>query len=103
MSRRSEAKRFPIGSDVDLDTEDIRLSDGRRLTDELAEQLADEAVTRRRGRPSISGQATSTPNLTVRVPPTTRAALDAIAKAQGRPLADISRDALAEYIERHAS
>jgi hypothetical protein len=92
-----------MGPDVDLDTEDVRLSDGRRLTNELAEQLAEETIARRRGRPSISGDPKRTPNLTVRVPPTTRAALEAIAEAQGRPLSDVSRDALAEYIERHAS
>jgi hypothetical protein len=29
--------------DVDLDTEDVRLPDGRRLTEELADQLVEEA------------------------------------------------------------
>ena len=34
-------------SDIDLDDEEFRLPDGRRLTEDLAEQLADEAVARR--------------------------------------------------------
>jgi predicted transcriptional regulator len=39
----------------------------------------------------------------VRVTDRTRAALEAIAAAQGRRLTDVSRDALDEYVERHAS
>jgi predicted transcriptional regulator len=40
--------------------------------------------------------------LTVRVTPSTRAALERIADAQGRRLADVGRDALDEYVRRHA-
>lgn len=39
----------------------------------------------------------------VRVTTHTRAAVEAIAAAQGRRLADVSRDALDEYAARHAS
>jgi hypothetical protein len=41
--------------------------------------------------------------MTVRVTRAARAALEEIAIAQGRRLADVSRDALDEYIQRHAS
>jgi hypothetical protein len=43
------------------------------------------------------------PYHTVRVPSEIRDALESIADAQGRRLADVSRDALVEYVERHAS
>jgi hypothetical protein len=39
----------------------------------------------------------------VRVTTDTRTALEAIAAAQGRRLADVSREALDEYVSRHAS
>jgi predicted transcriptional regulator len=39
----------------------------------------------------------------VRVTTQTRAALKTIAAAQGRRPADVSRDALDEYVARHAS
>ena len=93
----------PIGADVDLEQEDIRLPDGSRLTDERAAAIAERALARRRGRPSVTGEELHTPSLTVRVSSTTRAALEEIAASQGRRLADVSREAYEEYIRRHAS
>jgi hypothetical protein len=93
----------PIGPDVDLEKEEVIMADGRRLTDELAAEIAEEALARHRGRPSVSGGRMRTPSLTVRVPARVRAALESIADAQGRRLAEVSRDALAEYAERHTS
>jgi hypothetical protein len=102
MTRR-KIKPGPIGIDVDLDVEEVYLADGRRLTEEVAEQLAQRALTRHRGRPSVTGKNARTPSLTVRVPPETRTALEELAKVQGRRLADVSREALDEYVSRHAS
>ena len=102
MTKR-KIKPGPIGPDVDLEVEDIRLADGRRLTDELAEEIAERAMARHRGRPSVSGAGRRTPSMTVRVPAATRDALEALAKARGKRLADVSREALDEYVSRHAS
>lgn len=87
-------------------------------TDEYAERLAadvksgratvitDRAEMRRRvgGRPRVGGAAGEGPSMQVRVRVTTdtRTALETIAAAQGRRLADVSRDALDEYVARHA-
>ena len=38
-----------------------------------------------------------------RVPPETKTALEELARAQGKRLADVSREALDEYVSRHAS
>ncbi|MGH9040802.1 MAG: ribbon-helix-helix protein, CopG family [Acidimicrobiia bacterium] len=92
----------PVGQDIDLDKEEVVLPDGTRLTEEGAEALAQRVLARRRGRPSVTGVGARTPSLTVRVPPATRAALEALAGRQGRRLADVSRDALEEYVRRHA-
>jgi hypothetical protein len=91
----------PIGRDIDLDEEEVYAADGQRLTEEVAQQIAEEAIARHRGRPSVTGRPERTPNLTVRVAVETRDALEAIAQAQGRRLADVSRDALDEYVKRH--
>lgn len=96
-------KPTSIGPDVDLDAEDIRLPDGSRLTDEKANDIVERVHARHPGRPSVSGDRTHTPVMTVRVTPAARTALEQIAKAQGRRLADVSREALDEYIHRHAS
>jgi predicted DNA-binding protein len=102
MTRR-KIKPGPIGTDVDLDLEEVYLADGQRLTEEVAEQLAQRALARHRGRPSVTGKSVRTPSLTVRVPPETRTALEELAKVQGKRLADVSREALDEYVSRHAS
>ncbi len=102
MTRRN-IKPGAIGTDVDLDAEDVYLADGRRLTEQVAEKLAQRALARHRGRPSVTGESARTPSLTVRVPRETRTALEELARDQGKRLADVSREALAEYVSRHAS
>lgn len=103
MGRRKKVELGPIGPDIDLDKEEVYLADGTRLTEAVAAELAEEVFGRRPGRPSITGAPAKTPNLTVRVPPDIRSSLEAIAAVQGRRVADVARDAVAEYIERHAS
>jgi hypothetical protein len=103
VTQQRKIKPGKIGTDVDLDTEYVYLADGRRLTEQGAEELAQRALSRHRGRPSVTGGRVRTPSLTVRVPPETRSALEEMAKAQGKRLADVSREALDEYVSRHAS
>lgn len=92
----------PVGPDINLDEEEIRLPDGSRLTEAAAEELAERVLEQRRvGRPSLIGGKTHTPPLTVRVRPGVRSALEEIAQKQGRRLADVSREALDEYVARH--
>lgn len=72
-----------------------------------AKVISDPAEVHRRlgGRPRVGGEPGEGPSAQVRVRVTTgtRTALEAIAAAQGRRLADVSRDALDEYVARHAS
>jgi hypothetical protein len=96
-------KPSPIGPDVDLEAEDIRLPDGSRLTEAKVNEIVERIHRRHPGRPSVSGEQERTPVMTVRVTRAARAALEEIAAVQGRRLADVSRDALNEYISRHAS
>ena len=103
MIPRKKTTPAPIGPDVDPGQEDVRLPDDSRLTDKRAAALAERALACRRGRPSVTGDESHTPSPTVRVSPTTRAALEEIAIAQGRRLPDVSREAFEEYIHRHSS
>ncbi len=50
----------PIGPDVDLDADDVRLTDGTRLTEQRAAEVAEE-VRHRSGRPSLTGEAAASP------------------------------------------
>lgn len=90
----------------------------KAATQEYAERLAsavesgqatvttdpDEIRRRLGGRPRVGGAPGGGPSaqVRVRVTSTTRLELERIAKEQGRLLSEVSRDALDEYIARHA-
>lgn len=90
--------------DVDLDTEVVRLKDGRRLTKELAEQLAEEtlAEVRRRnlipGRKSLSGAGVHSPRVQFRLPDALRSAAEKRAAEKGVSLSVLAREALEHYL-----
>lgn len=91
-------------SDVDLDTEVVRLKDGRRLTNELAERLAEETLADARyrnlvpGRKSLSGGAIHSPRVQFRVPDALRAAAEQRADEKGVSLSELAREALEHYL-----
>jgi len=65
---------YVVGPDLNLDEEEFILKDGRRLTNELADQLAEETLAemRRRnlvpGGKSLSGGNVHSPRVQFRVP-----------------------------------
>lgn len=91
-------------STIDLDREVFRLRDGRRLTEELAEELAGQArkeIGRRNlipGRKSLSGGGTHSPTIRVRVPEKLRAAAEQRATSEGVSLSVLTREALEAYL-----
>lgn len=87
----------PIGPDVDLDREDIRLADGTRLTNELAAQIAEDAL-RSVGRPSLSGARQRSPQIAFRVPPAVRDLAAELAAREGKTVSELAREALEERI-----
>jgi hypothetical protein len=94
--------KYRIGRDIDLDDEVVLLANGERLTETLAEQMGEELAAefarRRRGRPSLSGNAEETPQIAARVPVEVRDKLEARAAAEGKKLSEVVRDALAAYV-----
>ncbi len=90
--------------DVDLDVEDVRLPDGRRLTIELAEQLARQTLVgaRRRnlvpGRKSLTGGSIHSPRVQFRVPEGLREAAERRAAEEGVSLSELAREALERYL-----
>lgn len=65
-------------ADVDLDSEVVRLKDGRRLTSELADRLAAEASRRNLvpGRKSLTGGSAHSPRVQFRLPDALRLAAE---------------------------
>ena len=83
----------PIGPDVDLDAEDIRLADGNRLTEHGASETAAE-LRRRGGRPSLTGEAAISPRIVFRVTPSVRDRAAEVAAREGKTLSQLAREAL---------
>ena len=83
----------PLGPDVDLDREDIRLADGTRLTDAVADEVVDH-VRRTAGRPSLSGKAAQSPQIAFRVPPSVRDRAAEVAAHEGKTISQLAREAL---------
>src|SRR4051812_4469887 len=84
-----------IGSDMDLDQEDVRLADGTRLTAEAAEEIVERA-RRAAGRPSLSGEARHSPQIAFRVPRKLRDRAARVAAKEGKTVSKLAREALEE-------
>src|SRR5918911_48082 len=93
----------PIGPDVDLDAEDVRLADGSRLTEDRAAEIVDE-VRRRGGRPSLTGEAAASPRIAFRVTPGVRDRAAQVAAREGKTVSQLAREALEARVatEPHA-
>ncbi len=87
----------PIGRDVDLEQDDVRLEDGTRLTYEVADKIIDQ-LRRSSGRPSLSGQATASPQIAFRVAPAVRDRAAELAAAEGKTISELAREALEHRI-----
>ena len=94
----------PIGPDVDLDRDDVRLADGTRLTEQKAADIVDE-VRRRGGRPSLTGEPAVSPRIAFRVTPDVRDRAAGIAAREGKTISQLAREALEARVaaERSAS
>ena len=87
--------------EVDLDAANVRYR-GEKLTEARAEKVAAEVLARTPGRPSLSGARETSPSLTIRLPRKERARLDRLAAEQGRRTSQVVREALDDYLARHA-
>lgn len=87
----------PIGPDVDLDREEVRLSDGTRLTVGVAERIV--ADTRARlGRPPLSASGTASEQIAFRVPPELRHEAERVARQQNKSMSQLAREALEAHL-----
>ncbi|WP_157749659.1 hypothetical protein [Jatrophihabitans sp. GAS493] len=98
-----------VGPDLGLDEEEFILKDGRRLTNELADEIANEmlAEVRRRnlipGGKSLSGGSVHSPRVQFRVPEELRAQAERVAEDEGVSLSALARHALEDYVRSRAS
>ena len=82
----------PIGPDVDLDRDDVRLADG------TGDRPEGRGHRRRgpapRGRPSLTGRAAVSPRIAFRVDPRVRDSAAQIADREGKTISQLAREAL---------
>ena len=100
MSRRSPRVRLdtPIGADIDLETEDIRDRQGRRIDNAYAERVIAAASTV--GRPTLSGTRNPSPHIGFRLPAEVRGRAEAVAARDGITVSALARQALIDRLEQ---
>lgn len=91
-------------SDIDLDSEEFYLPDGRQLTEELAEEIAAETLVEARlrnlipGGKSLTGDGQHSPVLQVRLPQDLKDQLQLRAKEEHRSASAVAREAIEKYL-----
>lgn len=100
-TKKPKPSRYKLagGRDIDLEQEDLRDRRGRRITaDYVRRAVADVHEKTGRGRPSLTGKAKPSPQVTFRLPPALRAKVEARAKREGRRVSEVAREALERYL-----
>ena len=96
------SKKYTIGPDIDLDSEEVHTHSGQRLTEADAEELGEQAVQKVTGRPSLTGTGKHSPQIAYRVPEPLAAEARKIAEQEGKTLSEVGREALEEYVKTHS-
>lgn len=94
MNRRKTS----ANADIDLDHDDVRLPDGTRLTQQVADAIVAD-VRRKAGRPSLTGEPATSPRVSFRVTPDVRDRAAAIAQHEGKTISQLAREALEARIK----
>ena len=104
----TQARDYVVGAgasigDVDLDA-DVVTVEGRRLTEADAEQRARQTLAEARsrnlipGRKSLTEGSTHSPRVQFRVPEAVAAQAQDRARAEGKSLSELAREALLRYL-----
>lgn len=110
MSDKEYFPGFPVINeetkitDIDLEKEEFNLRDGRRLTEELAEEIAERTLQNIRaknlipGGKSLNGDGSHSPVLQVRLPTALKLELQEKAKHEKRSASAVAREAIEKYL-----
>ena len=92
--------KYILGPDINLDAEEFYDEDGSRISPARADEIAKDVLTQagKRGRRSLTGKASRSPQVTVRVTPKIKQELAERAKARGVKPSEIAREALEKYL-----
>lgn len=93
--------KYSDAGDIDLDQEVVLDSQGERITEARAQEIAEDAVAEvraRRGRPSLTGGRQHSPQIAFRVPQHIAQRAAEIAEREGKSLSELGREALERYL-----
>lgn len=91
--------KYTVGPDIDLNEEVVLDRDGQRITEERAQQIAEETLNEvRRGRPSLTAPGMHSPHVSFRVPEQLHRNAVAAAEARGTSVSALAREALEHYL-----
>jgi hypothetical protein len=96
----SETRKYTLGPDIDLDTEEVYEPDGTRLTEARARELAEQTLRVVRGRSSLTGPGQRSPRVSFRLPAEELRAAQELAEREGVRVSELARRALEEPIRR---
>jgi hypothetical protein len=86
------------GPHIDLDTEDVRDSRGRRITEAYVEDAVADAHRQVRGRPSLTALGGRSPQIAFRVRAELQAGAEKLAAQRGTTVSQLAREALETYL-----
>ena len=98
MSTKAKFK-YTIGPDVDLSKTVVLGKNGKRITNARAERLANAAIKRVVGRPSLTATSVESPQMQFRLPVKLKKALEKEAKRRGETTSTILREAVEQYLK----
>lgn len=90
--------KYTLGPDVNLDKEIVLDTNGRRITEYRARQIARQTHEMVVGRPSLSGVGIQSPEIKARVPMKLKKSLQREAKRRGQTSSELVRQAIEEFL-----
>jgi hypothetical protein len=90
-----------MGADVDLETEVIVDSGGRRIDQAYVDEVVASAhgvLDKRSGRPSLTGKVEHSPQVRFRITPELKARAEHAAAEQGTTVSRLAREAFERYL-----
>lgn len=90
-------RQYVLGPDIDLDVEEVYDDAGNRITEAVAEAMAEDALARV-GRPSLTAPGERSPQVTVRLPIGLRRRVEERARAEHKTVSALAREAFEKYL-----
>jgi hypothetical protein len=90
--------KYVLGRDINLDQEVVLGTNGRRITEARARQIARETHELVVGRPSLSSPGVRSPEIKARVPMKLKKSLQREAKRRGQTSSALVRQAIEEFL-----